>query len=201
MAEVGDFVADKLILLKRALAEETKRREAVEQQAAENATRRTELEGALGEIQLVQDAFQQELETAENPKQLLELQSSLAASEQAREMLEGDLEVARRELQALRLGRTAEESELEARTMDLQASQADAEQKVRTLTEALTAETSRWEGAEQMALETAKRQSELEVELAEISKAQVQVRQQLEESQSQLQAREESAAAERSKLE
>ena len=74
------------------MAEETKRREAVEQQVAENATRRTELEAALGEIQLVQEAFQQELETADNPKQLLELESSLAASQQAREALEGELE-------------------------------------------------------------------------------------------------------------
>ena len=39
LVEVRDFVADKLIRLKQALAEETKRREAVEQQADENANR------------------------------------------------------------------------------------------------------------------------------------------------------------------
>src|SRR5262245_7377140 len=77
LVEVGDFVADKLVRLKRALAEETKRRELVEQQAAENAERRTELEAALGEIQMVQVAFQRELDSVHNPKQLLELQSSL----------------------------------------------------------------------------------------------------------------------------
>ena len=94
--EVRDFVADKLIRLKQALAVETECREMVEQQAGENAKRRTDLETALGEIQKVQEAFQVELETADNPKQLLELESSLGESQRARETLETKLEAARR---------------------------------------------------------------------------------------------------------
>jgi chromosome segregation ATPase len=83
LLEVSSFVADKLVRLKKALAEETKRSEAVEREIAENAKRRTELETGLREIQRVQDAFQGELETAVDPKQLLELESSLSENQQA----------------------------------------------------------------------------------------------------------------------
>jgi len=94
-------VADKLIRLKQALAEETQRREAVEQQVAQNAERRKNWSGP-GEIQHVQEAFQTELESADNPRPLLELESSLTSSQQARAELESELEEARRELQTLR---------------------------------------------------------------------------------------------------
>ncbi|HEV2436629.1 MAG TPA: response regulator, partial [Verrucomicrobiae bacterium] len=191
LEQVRDFVADKQILLKQALAAETKRREAVEQQAAENAKRRADLETALGEIQQAQDAFQQELETADNPKQLLELETALGESQQAREKVEGELGAARRELQTLRRSQAAQESELEARTKALQASQAEVEQKIRTVTEALTAE----------AGQSATRQSELETELARYKQAQAQLRQELEEAQKQRQAHQASAAAEQSRLE
>ena len=137
LVEVHRFVADKLIRLRQALAEETKRREAVEEEIAENAERRTELETALGEIQRVQDAFQQEADTAANPKRVLELESSLAASQQRLKTLEGELDAARRKLQALRRLEDAqkqrgppeksEQSELEARTQELQAAQAELE--------------------------------------------------------------------------
>src|SRR5207245_226486 len=102
-----------------------------------------------------------EVKTANNPKQLLELESSLAESQQACETLEGELKSARRELQALRCNHAAKESELEARTRELQASQAEVEQWVQTLTEAMAAETNRRQSAEQQAGSTAKRQSEL----------------------------------------
>src|SRR6185503_11045237 len=42
LIEAEDFVADKLVRLKQALVEETKRRQAVEEQAAENTKRRAE---------------------------------------------------------------------------------------------------------------------------------------------------------------
>ena len=177
--EVRDFVADKLIRLKKALAEETKRREAVEQQAAENATRRAELETALIEIQSVQDAFQAELEIAQNPKQLLELESGLAQSQEARQKLAGELEEARRELQALRDGKPAQESELEAKTresqlsklearkQELQAAHTELEQQVKKLEEALAAETKRREAIRLRAAEHALCRGELEAALAE----------------------------------
>jgi DNA-binding response OmpR family regulator len=57
LIEVSRFVADKLVELKRALKEETQRREALEHQMEENGQRRGELEAALGEVQRVQDVF------------------------------------------------------------------------------------------------------------------------------------------------
>ena len=91
LVEVQRFVADKLVRLKEALVEETKRRETVEQEIAENAQRRAELETALGEIQRVQDAFQQEAAKADNPKRVLELESALAEHAQYRGELEAAL--------------------------------------------------------------------------------------------------------------
>src|SRR5205823_6281983 len=135
LVEVRDFVADKLIRLKQALAKETECRGLVEQQADENAKRRTELEAAFGEIQKVQEAFQEALETADNPTLLLELESSLGESQRARETLETKLEAARHELEALRSSRAVRESELEGWTRQLQASQSQVEQKVQMLTE------------------------------------------------------------------
>src|SRR5262249_9478796 len=140
LVEVGDFVADKLIRLKQALAEETQRRQAVEEQVAENAQCRAELETALAEIQAVQNSFRQELETADNPKQLLALQSCLKNSEQEREELEDELQAARHELQALRAGQAARASELDAKSKELEARRADVEEKIQKLTEALAAE-------------------------------------------------------------
>jgi len=58
-------VNEKLKYLQEALAEETKRREAVERQAAENAKRRSELEAAIEENQRSQQVFQQMLEQSE----------------------------------------------------------------------------------------------------------------------------------------
>jgi DNA-binding response OmpR family regulator len=80
LVEVRDFVADKLVRLKRSLEEENKRHAEVERQMAENANRRAELEAALGEIATVQQSFQKELQLAENPQHLLELEASLAQS-------------------------------------------------------------------------------------------------------------------------
>jgi DNA-binding response OmpR family regulator len=161
LVEVGDFVADKLIKLKRALEEETKRRDAVELQIAENASRRTELEAALGESLRVQAAFQHELESTDNPKQVLELESSLAESEMTRGSLIAELEAARRELETLRGQATkesaehsaAEQSKLEARIQEMQAAHADAEQQIKTLKEALTVETERREALKRRAAE------------------------------------------------
>jgi DNA-binding response OmpR family regulator len=80
LLEVSNFVADKLFKLKQALAEETRRREAVEQEIAQNAKRRAELEAALAEIQKVQEAFRSKLEMAGDPSKLLQLQQSLSLS-------------------------------------------------------------------------------------------------------------------------
>lgn len=219
LQELDGFVADKLVQLKRALAEETKRREAVEQHVAENASRRMELEAALGESQRAEDAFQRELEREANPKQLLELESSLTESQRAREKLAAELEAARRELQALRGGQaTADHAKLEARIQEMQVAHAAAEQQVKSLTEALTAETERRAAIKRQvdehaqcrgqleaalaeneqtekalqreveASESAKRWGELEAELAENKGAQAHLRQELEEAQKQLKA-------------
>src|SRR5436190_11026495 len=149
LLEVSNFVADKLVRLKLALAEETRRSEAVEQEIAQNVKRRTELETALAEIQRVQEAFRGKLEMAGDPRKLLELQQSLSLSQQARQRLEGELQAARRDLEAVRAGQAARESELEAKTRELQESYAAVKEKVRTLTDALEAEGNRRETAEQ----------------------------------------------------
>jgi DNA-binding response OmpR family regulator len=196
LVAVQDFVADKLIRLKEALTEETKRREAVEQEIAETAERRTELETALGEIQRVQDAFQQEAETAANPKRLIELESSLAASQQARETLEGELDAARRKIQALRHRQVAEESELEARTpgaeqseleertRELQVAQVKLDQEVGRLKKALAAETERRDAVMRQAAEHAQCRGELEAALAENDQTKKTLRRELEASES-----------------
>ena len=190
LVELSDFVSDKLFRLKKALAEETKRREALEQQIAENANRRAELEAALAEIQGVEAAFQEEMGAAENPQQLLALQSSLAQSQQAREALAAELEAARRELESFRSGQVAKDSELEAKARELQASHAEVELKVQTLTEALAAER-----------ENSKRQQEIEDELAGHNQVLAQLRQELDDIHSQRKLLEASVAAEQSKLE
>src|SRR5258706_3836454 len=201
LVEARDFVADKLVLLQRSLEEETKRREVVEQQMVENAERRTELEAALAELGMVQHAFQREMENAENPKQLLDLQASLAENQKTREALEGQLEAAQQELQVLRLGGAANQTELETKAKDLQASQVDVDKRVRTLTEELALETRRRKKAEQKTDAATKREKDLQTQLAERRQAQIKVGEQLAESQSQLQAKTKSSGSERSQLE
>jgi DNA-binding response OmpR family regulator len=115
LTEVKNFVADKLVRLKKALKEETERCRVVEEQVAENAMRRADLECALREIQGVQDAFQDELHSAQDPAALLELEASLEKSQKARESLAGELEATRRELLALKESRAGIESEVESR--------------------------------------------------------------------------------------
>jgi len=196
LVAVQDFVADKLIRLKEALTEETTRRKAVEQEIAENAERRAELEAALGEIQRVQDAFQQEAETAADPKRLIEFESSLAASQQARETLEGELEAARHKLHALRHRQVAEESELEdwtpgaeqseleERTRELQGAQARLDEEVSRLKKALAAETERREAVMRQAAEHAQCRGELEAALAENDQTKKTLQRELEASES-----------------
>jgi len=62
--------------LKEALAEETKRREEVEQQAAEHIKRRAELEAAIEESQRSQQQFQKLLEESQQQAAAAELDGS-----------------------------------------------------------------------------------------------------------------------------
>ncbi|HSU56237.1 MAG TPA: response regulator, partial [Candidatus Dormibacteraeota bacterium] len=170
LLECRDFVADKLFKLKKALAEETERFEAMEAQVAENAKRRTDLEAALGEIQAVQAAFQGELDAADNPEQLLQLQSSLTEKEQNRLKIQAELEEAQRELQELRGAHAVKDSDLaakEAKLQELQAARTEAEQQVEKLKEALEAEKKRRETIKQRAAEHAQCRDEVEAALAQ----------------------------------
>jgi DNA-binding response OmpR family regulator len=201
LVEVANFVADKLIQLKQALAEETKRREAVEQEVVENARRRSQLEAALRESERTEAVFQQEQESADHPQPMLELESSLAESQEARARLESELETTRRELEAIRSAHATREAGLAAKTQELQARQTDVAQQIQTVTAAQTTEASQREQAERQASETANRQSQLEAELAEIKQAQEQVRQQLEAAQNQLRAQSPGSDGDRAMLE
>src|SRR5262249_24653576 len=66
----------------------------------------------------------------------------------------------------------AEQSKLEARLRELQANRTTVEVKIKSLVEALAAETRRREEADQQVAQLAKRQSELEAELAESKRVQ-----------------------------
>ncbi len=189
LQELDGFVADKLVQLKRALAEETKRREVVEQHVAENASRRMELEAALGESQRAEDAFQRELEKEENPKQLRELQSSLTESQRAREKLAVELEAARRELEARRSDRTTVEStavpsQLEARIKEMQVAHDHAEQQVEQLKNALRVETERREAIKRQVEEHAQCRSQIEAALAENEQTEKALQREVEASES-----------------
>lgn len=187
---LSDFVADKLIRLKQALAEETKRRVEVEQQVADNAARRAELEAALAEIEGVQKAFEKELEGGDAAAQMRELTESLAQSEKSRKTVEAELESTRQELEALKSRHAAKEAELAEQAEALRVRQAEVEQKVQELTQALAAEQ-----------EKSKRHDELAAELAEHQQALAQLRQQLDAVQQQRQALADTTANEQSVLE
>jgi len=75
------------------------------------------------------------------------------------------------------------------------------EQKVKLLTEKLATENQRPQGGEQQAGEIGKTRSELEAELAENKQIQARLRQQLEETQKQLEALKDNEIAQQSKLE
>src|SRR5262249_19644309 len=172
LEELRDFVADKLFRLNQALEEEKKRREAVEKQLAENSRRRAELEAALREIQGYQQSIQSELENAADPRQLAELQGALAESQHARERLQRELDDTRHELRTLQSSRASRASEFAERARELQADQAEVEEKVQSLNDALIVETERRQRAEQQAIETARRQRALETELIDVRNTQ-----------------------------
>ena len=115
--------------------------------------------------------------------------------------METELETARRELEALRSSQAVRESELEAWTRQLQASQSQVEQKVQMLTEALSAGANRLENAEHEAGESAIRRNEMEAELTQMRQAHTHLRQELEAAKRGRMAYEESAAIEKSRLE
>src|SRR5262249_8867985 len=96
---------------------------------------------------------------------------------------------------------SAEQPGLTARATELQAAQADVLQQVKRLTESLTAETRRREGAEQQAGETDRQRKELESQLAEAKQVQADLRQDLERALKQLLAQQKSSGAEHAKLE
>jgi len=201
LLEMGDFVSDKLTQFKKALAEETKRRQALEEEVARNAKSRRELESALNEIQQIQDAFQQEVESADDPQQLQELEASRAQIHQARQKLERELEAAGGELQTLLEAEAARQAEFETRTKGLLASQADTEQKLQNLAEVLKAESSPPDTTEPKAGEKSQKSAELKAELQLLKQAKAQLRQELAEARKQRKAQAERAAAERSVLE
>src|SRR5205807_2006237 len=118
--------------LMEALAAENHRRENAEQQAVEIGQRRSELEAELGKNKQTQAQLRQELET---------LQKQLCAQQESS---------------------GAEQTRLEVRTKELQATQAEVEQQVKRLTEALAQETKRRQAAEQQAGEAGQHRSELE---------------------------------------
>ena len=112
----------------------------------------------------------------------------LAEGQQAQAQLRQQLEEAQRQLQAQKENFLAEQARLEARTKELQAAQAEVEQKVKFLTERLATENQHPQGGEQEAGTIGKSRSELEAELAENRQIQARLRQQLEETQKQLEA-------------
>ncbi|MCX6927060.1 MAG: response regulator, partial [Verrucomicrobia bacterium] len=135
-------VEEKHKYLRQALAEETKRREAVDQHAAENAKRRTELETAIEENQRSQQWFQQLLEGS---------QPQALASEE---------------------GGQAGQLNSSGRRRALMAVQNFVADKLIRLKEALTEETKRRETVEQEIAENANRRTELEAALAENQRVQ-----------------------------
>src|SRR5207253_1512283 len=128
--------------LTEAFAEETKRREAAEQQAGEIGERRSELEAQLAERQQAQARLQHELEESQN------------------------------HLRVQQEGTLAEQTKFGARIKELQVTQVEVEQQVKRLTEALAEETKRRESAERQAGEMGQQRGEVEARLAEDQQAQ-----------------------------
>src|SRR6185295_9419536 len=92
-----------------------------------------------------------------------------------------------------------DQSKLEARTKELEASQSPVEQKIASLTESIAKEAG--QAVDDPSGDIAKRRSQLETELAETKQAQSRLREQLDEVQRQLKAIKETYFAEQTRLE
>src|SRR5207302_1488077 len=137
---------EKIKSLTEALAQETKRREAVERMAVDAFKRRRELEAQLAKNQEAEKALQREIEAPERAKQRGKLEAELAENRQAQAQLRHDLEESQKQAQGPQKSAGAEPSALEARTQELHTTQAEVEQKVKQVTEALAQETRRRQG-------------------------------------------------------
>src|SRR5262249_25426934 len=149
-----------------ALAQETRRCETAEEQTTFVSRQRSDLEADLTKIKIAEEQLRQELEVSQ--KQLQDLHDS-SASERTR---------------------------LEARTQEVLAAKLEAERQVQRLTDSLTQETARRQGAEQQVVEVGQRRTELETQLAASEQTQAQLQSELEELQKQLETQRENSNAE-----
>jgi chromosome segregation ATPase len=179
-------VQEKVRRVTEALAEETRRRESAEQQAAEIGQRRSQLEAELAQLEQRYNEAHQQLQTETQLRQELQ---------QAEKQLVSFLQLAEKQ------NYLVEQSRLEPRTLGLEAAEADAMQRVKRLTNALAKETRRREGAEQQAGNIGQRRSELEAQLAESQQTQARLHQELQESKKQLEVQRDNCIAGQSKLE
>ena len=168
----------KLRNLNEALAFETKRRGAIEKMAVESFKRCRELEGQLAKQQAGEKTLQGQLEHPENAKRRGELEAELARNKEVQAKLCEQLRKAQKQLQAQ--AENGQPPRLDVQLPELQVAQAQVEQQISRLSEALAQETRRRESAEQQARETGQSRTELETQLAH-------TRQELEASHKQLQ--------------
>lgn len=159
-------VEEKVRALTDALAAETKRSESAEQKAAEISQRRSTLE------------------------------TELATSNEAQTQLRSQLAAQQQKQQAEIDNHKAELDRLAGRTREIEASRAEVEERVKTLTQSLAAETKKFEGAEKQSADINQRRSALEAELAAGNQAQAQLRAQLAEQQQKLDGQVQSHQAE-----
>src|SRR5262249_23682969 len=130
-------VEERINFLTEALAAQTRRRMDAEQQAGEHANRQSQLEAELAGQRQVQAYLQKELEDT----QILKKAHVASAA--------------------------AQQAALEARKQELQTAQAEADQQVQRLNEAIAAENERREALKRRVAEHAKCLTELEAALAE----------------------------------
>ena len=183
---VQDFMEDKSKKLTKKLAEQAVEAKSANEQAAECAKRMGDFESSLAAIRKAKDSLLQELQAAGNGAHRTELESAIAENQRSQESLVQKIEATWQEFEAHQLEEAAGQSPMEAKAQELEASLAAVEEKVNSLTQALTAEKERSETAEQKAAEINQRRAALETELAASSTAQEQLRAQLEEQQKKL---------------
>ena len=161
-------LTEQVRLLTESLQAETGRRASAEQQAAELVTRRTELEQELTERTKTQAALRAEL---------TEQQQRLDAEVRAHNVEQGRLAERSQELAATQTAL----AELESKHVGVT-------RQVQTLAESLKSESGRRESAEKQSAELIARRTELESELAQRTLTQEQLRAELAEQQSRLNA-------------
>src|SRR4030095_13014574 len=128
------------------------------------------------------------------------LETELVEVRNAQDQVRQQLEKSEKELQSHKQG-SGERAKLEAKVTELQTNRAAREERMKSLVNVLTVQTDRRSSAEHVTIQLAKRQGELEAELAGHKKAQEHLRKELERTQKQQKTNEENAAAEQSKLE